>query len=115
MLVLTSSQTKKAEKNAVDLGMNWLRLMENAGSAAAKEIRKNYDLKSKKIVIVCGKGNNGGDGFVIARKLNENGITARVITVGEPATDSAKEMLSKLIGLGIRPLDFESYEVICSQ
>ena len=115
MLVLTSSQMKKAEQNAVDLGMNWLRLMENAGSAAAKEIRKNYDLKYKKIVIVCGKGNNGGDGFVIARKLYENGITARVITVEETATDSAKEMLSKLTDLGIRPLDFESYEVICSQ
>lgn len=115
MLVLTASQMKKAEQNAVDLGMSWLRLMENAGSAAAKEIRSSFDLKDKKTVIVCGKGNNGGDGFVIARKLHENGISARVISVGAPSTDSAKEMFSKALSLGIRPLDFESYETLCCQ
>ena len=115
MLVLTASQMKKAEQNAVDLGMSWLRLMENAGSAAAKEIRNGFDLKDKKTVIVCGKGNNGGDGYLIARKLHENGISTRVVSVGMPSTESAKEMYSKVTTIGIRPLDFEAYESLCCQ
>lgn len=114
MLVLTSEQMKKVESNAVNLGLSWLRLMENAGSAAAKEIRNAKDLKDKRIVIVCGKGNNGGDGFVIARKLHENNISSRVITIDTPSTDSAKEMFAKMSKLGIKPVDFGSYEQLCS-
>lgn len=113
MLVLTSEQMKKTESNAVQLGLSWLRLMENAGAAAAKAIRNSYDLKDRKIVILCGKGNNGGDGYVIARKLHENSIKSRVISVGTPSTPSAKEMYSKAVGLGLKPLDFESYEDLC--
>ncbi len=115
MLVLLSNQVRAAEQKAVDLGMNWLRLMENAGSAAARKIRENYKLNNKKVVIVCGKGNNGGDGYVIARKLMDNNAHVRVIAVGKPSTDSAIEMASKSYSLGIKPIDFESYDELCSQ
>ena len=113
MFVLTAEQMQVLESNAVALGLGWLRLMENAGSAAAKIIRSRFDLKDRKVVIVCGKGNNGGDGYVIARKLQENNIPSRIIAVGTPSTDSAKEMFSKAINIGLRPLDFESYEQLC--
>ena len=61
-MVFTSKQIKEVEQKAVDMGLGWLRLMENAGSAAAKEIRDKFSDKNLKIVILCGKGNNGGDG-----------------------------------------------------
>lgn len=114
-MVYTCEQIKRAETAAVEMGMNWLRLMENAGSAAAKEIRSSYQLEGKRIVIVCGKGNNGGDGYVIARKLLENSAHIRVISIEPPATDSAKEMLAKAVTLGIRPVDFGNYETLCCQ
>lgn len=114
-MVLTSNQMRIAEQAAVDLGMNWLRLMENAGSAVAKEIRKRYKLKDKKVVIVCGKGNNGGDGYVVARKLLDDGANVRVISLEAPTTHSAKEMASKMINHGIKPIDFQSYENLCVQ
>jgi NAD(P)H-hydrate epimerase len=114
-MVYTGEQIRKAEQNAVDLGMNWLRLMENAGSAVAKEIRNNHKLDSKKVVIVCGKGNNGGDGYVIARKLLENNAHIRVIAVEPAATQNTIEMASKTYSLGIRPVDFKEYVTLCCQ
>ena len=114
-MVLTAEQMKIVEENAVLSGMSWLRLMENAGAAATKVIRDSFTLENKKIVIVCGKGNNGGDGYVIARKLLEDKAAVRVISLALPSTDSAKEMASKAYDLGIRPVDFENYETLCCQ
>lgn len=114
-MVLTADGMKAVETRSVELGLSWLRLMENAGSAAAKIIRDNYSLSGKKIVIVAGKGNNGGDGYVIARKLNEAGASVRIVSVGSPATDSASEMFSKAYNLGLKPIDFNSYEPLCCQ
>ena len=73
MKVFTSLQIKNIEDATVLRGISKLRLMENAGSAAARVIREKFDITSKKIVVVSGCGNNGGDGFVVARKLYENG------------------------------------------
>lgn len=59
-------------------------LMENAGLAAASLIHENIpDLLEKKVVIVCGKGNNGGDGFVIARHLCIDGVQVDIILLGK--------------------------------
>ncbi len=114
-MVLTAEQTRIVEAKSVELGMSWLRLMENAGSAAAKLIRDNYNLENKKVVIVCGKGNNGGDGYVIARKLVENKAQIRVISIDSPSTPSAIEMASKIHNLNIRPVDYISYDNLCKQ
>ncbi len=114
-MVLTSKKIKEIEQRAVDMGLSWLRLMENAGSAAAKEIRDNFNDKSLKIVILCGKGNNGGDGYVIARKLTENFNDIKVISVGLPSTESSKEMASKAISIGINPIQFDLYQATCLQ
>lgn len=114
-MVLTSKQIKEVEQKAVDMGLGWLRLMENAGSAAAKEIRDKFSDKNLKIVILCGKGNNGGDGYVIARKLTENFNDIKVIAVGLPSTDSAKEMAAKAINIGINPIQFDLYQSTCLQ
>ena len=76
MKIFTELQMRNAEKAAAEAGMSFLRLMENAGSACAAEIRTRTD-KSQKTVVLCGKGKSGGDGFVIARKLAEEGYSVR--------------------------------------
>ncbi len=84
------------------MGMSPLRLMENAGSAAARIIRENYEVKEKRIVVVCGKGNNGGDGFVVARKLREYGADTRIVLASDmPATNEASEMRIRARDIGI--------------
>ena len=64
---------REYDRNAVFLGVPEESLMENAGRGAAEIIAENYDVKGKKILIVCGTGNNAGDGTVVARYLKEKG------------------------------------------
>jgi NAD(P)H-hydrate epimerase len=75
MSAITAEEMKKVDKAAIDeFGIPSLILMENAGRGAA-DIAYNMLLDKKdKVVCVCGKGNNGGDGFVCARHLINKGI-----------------------------------------
>lgn len=103
MKILLSSQIKEIEALADNNGISYLRLMENAGSACAKVIRNEFDDSGlRNVTIVCGKGKNGGDGFVIARKLFENGYKVNVLlALGEPVADNAVEMYTRLVKLGV--------------
>lgn len=98
MYVVTSKQMYGAECNAVKRGTSFSNLMENAGEACASIIRKQFEINRqnlKNIAVLCGKGKNGGDGFVIARLLRETGCEVSVIlTCGEPqARDSIDNFL----------------------
>ncbi|MGE5053452.1 MAG: NAD(P)H-hydrate dehydratase [Acidobacteriota bacterium] len=64
-------------------GVPSLTLMENAGSAVAEHVHSRYH-SAQRIVVFCGKGNNGGDGFVAARKLHEMGKDIRIILLADP-------------------------------
>ena len=63
-------------------GVPSLTLMENAGSAVAEHVLAHYSA-ARKIVVFCGKGNNGGDGFVAARHLHQEGRTVQVILLSD--------------------------------
>jgi len=58
-------------------------LMENAGDAVYFVILNQFGIKNKRFVVFCGMGNNGGDGFVIARKLHSNGARVKVFILGD--------------------------------
>ena len=98
MKILTTDLIRKSEESAVKSGAFSLRdLMFNAGKAAAEIIMQKYDCRNKKITVVCGRGNNGGDGCVIAGILAENGARVTVCTpLGAPATENAEFYYNKL-------------------
>ena len=75
MKALTASQMREADRLTTErYGVPSLQLMENAGAAIAEYLWVSYpDLHTRNVVILCGKGNNGGDGFVVARRLRERG------------------------------------------
>ena len=84
--LLTSKQMKRADGYTIrDLGVPALTLMERAGRALADEAKRLVlaALKKGKIVCVCGGGNNGGDGFVCARLLREEGYDVSVLCAAE--------------------------------
>ncbi len=59
-----------------------LTLMENAGKRVAEEILERFELSGKLATVVCGKGNNGGDGFVVARHLHQRGVKIGLFLIG---------------------------------
>jgi ADP-dependent NAD(P)H-hydrate dehydratase / NAD(P)H-hydrate epimerase len=61
-------------------------LMENAGAQVARILWQEYpDLQSRRVAVLCGRGNNGGDGFVIARYLHTSGVSVQVFVIGGTA------------------------------
>lgn len=84
--IVSSRGMMVIDENSEWLGVPRLLLMENAGRSIVTEISKRFDVKSKKIVVLAGLGNNGGDGFVVARHLASLGAKVVVLLLGQ-ATD----------------------------
>lgn len=85
MKVLTSKQMQGIDRKAIkDLGIVGPILMENAGVQIFNEIITRFPaIQAEKIVIVAGRGNNGGDGFVLARHLHNRGCRPQVILLAK--------------------------------
>lgn len=83
--VVTSRQMQSIDRWAIEkLGIPGAVLMENAGGAIVRQLQNiRPDLSEKKVIIFCGKGNNGGDGFVIARHLFQLGTNVTVLLAGK--------------------------------
>src|SRR5689334_15718980 len=78
--ILTVEQSYAADKYAAGHGTPTLLLMENAGFGVAEIIRERWSPRT--VAILCGPGNNGGDGFVVARHLKEHGWDVRLALLG---------------------------------
>ncbi|HAF40796.1 MAG TPA: bifunctional ADP-dependent NAD(P)H-hydrate dehydratase/NAD(P)H-hydrate epimerase [Sphingobium sp.] len=86
--ILTAAQMRAAEQGAFDAGVDEYSLMETAGAAAAEIIWRAGHRRDA--LVLCGPGNNGGDGFVIARLLRARGVAVRVAALGESRTVSSQ-------------------------
>ena len=92
---------KQIEQNAAAAGLSYLTMMENAGAACAAYIARTV-AASASVAVLCGKGKNGGDGFVIARHLKERGFSVSVLlSNGQPQADDAQTMFRKMSGIPI--------------
>ena len=86
--ILTAAAMRDAEQHAIDGGSSVEGLMERAGHALAEAVRLLAG--SGEVLLLCGPGNNGGDGYVAARHLASMGFAVRVAATGVPRTDAAK-------------------------
>jgi len=84
MRILNAAQMREADRRAIEeIGIASLVLMENAGRQAVAAMEAMYsDLSDRQVAVLCGRGNNGGDGFVIARTLAQRGIDVSVFLMG---------------------------------
>lgn len=138
--LLTTQQMAQADRLAAADGVPTLDLMENAGRAVAEatvQLAAELARPSARIAVLCGPGNNGGDGFVAARHLRDRGFDTRVFLLGErtalhgdaaemarrwplpirPATPDALQsmniVIDALFGAGLsRPLDGAAAELV---
>lgn len=130
--ILTVAETSQADKAAIAAGTSGSELMERAGTAVADAICARF--RTQPAVVVCGPGNNGGDGYVVARLLKARGWPVEVRALAEPSTADARQARSQwegpvaglgggfqgalvvdaLFGAGLsRPLDGEA--AVCAQ
>jgi len=88
MKVATAEQMQELDRKAIETyHIPGIVLMENAGRKASEIILETFpELQKKKVAIIAGKGNNGGDGFVIARYFLNKGIMVRVYLLTDPKT-----------------------------
>lgn len=116
--ILTSAQMRRLEGQAMDTGLaSGAQLMERAGAAVAGEIRLRWP-KPARVCVLCGPGNNGGDGYVVARQLHQAGWQVRVLGMDQPAPPDAALMkrlwletgpVEELTTCNLRRLDADLY------
>jgi hydroxyethylthiazole kinase-like uncharacterized protein yjeF len=105
MRVLNTEQMREADRRTIqDLGLPSIVLMENAGRQTVAAMEAAFEtLGSSRVAVVCGRGNNGGDGFVVARTLVQRGIDTVVFLLGSVAevTGDARTNLEVLGHIGM--------------
>src|SRR4051812_20811499 len=87
--ILTTDAMRAAEQQATDGGTTVETLMDRAGAALAEAAF--YFAGPMPVLILCGPGNNGGDGYVAARHLAGRGVSVRVAALSEPKSEAAKK------------------------
>ena len=135
--LLTPDQMYKADASTIAGGTPGMTLMENAGGAVFRQIILRWS--KRPVLVMCGPGNNGGDGYVVARLLHQEGWQVRVAALGDPgklagdakqAADawhgpieplsanllgSARLVVDALFGAGLaRPVDGAAGKAVCA-
>lgn len=106
MEILTTEQMYAADKETRERFIPEIQLMENAGFAAACQIARRYG--KRPVIVLCGAGNNGGDGFVVARLLRRRGWFVEVAFVGdEQKMSPAARHHADLFKGSVRPPSFK--------
>lgn len=100
--ILTVAQMRDAEAALIASGTSVDKLMQRAGRGAAEWVWRLA--AGRQVTVLCGPGNNGGDGWVIAEAIRERGGKVSVITAADPATDAARHARSLYQG-GVLPVE----------
>ncbi|HEX7887038.1 MAG TPA: NAD(P)H-hydrate dehydratase [Phenylobacterium sp.] len=100
--ILTVAEMAAADRAAIAAGTPGVVLMERAGQAVADAVVQRF--RPQPALVLCGPGNNGGDGYVAARLLKQRGWPVEVRALGEPATQDARAMSARWDG-ATTPLD----------
>ncbi|HEY1491669.1 MAG TPA: NAD(P)H-hydrate epimerase, partial [Steroidobacteraceae bacterium] len=80
----STAQVRELDAHAIQsMGVTGYVLMKRAGEAALRYLRTRWPM-AHRIVIVCGRGNNGGDGYVLARFAQAAGLSVTVLSAGAP-------------------------------
>jgi len=107
--ILTAQQMRRIDRRTIrDFGIPEIVLMENAGAQTAAFLARTFpEMAARRLLFLCGRGNNGGDGFVAARHLHGRGIPFEVILFGRRSDvgGSAAVNLKTLLRLGVRPVE----------
>jgi hydroxyethylthiazole kinase-like uncharacterized protein yjeF len=107
MKVCTVDEMRKLDREAIDTFLiKEELLMENAGLSAYTVILNEFGTKDKRFVVVCGSGNNGGDGLVLARKLLSAGASVHIFLLGDRSKFKGAAKRNLEIALTL-PLDVE--------
>ncbi len=103
MKVSKVAEMRALDQKAIELGITQEILMENAGEAAYFVILREFGIKNKEFIVFCGPGNNGGDGFVVARKIHSNRGKVKVFLLAkrEAFKGSAKKNLDIISNIPI--------------
>ena len=105
MILVTAGEMQRMDRRTIeDVGIPGLVLMENAGRGATRFLLEQFpDLANLKVGVIAGRGNNGGDGFVMARCLKQKGIQVRVylLAAKQEVRGDAAANLNFLKPLGI--------------
>ena len=122
MRILTAAQMREADRRTIeDIGIPSLVLMENAGRQVVAALEAAYEGRlDGRVAVLCGRGNNGGDGFVVARTLIQRGIDTAVFVIGTVADvrGDARTNLDILGRLGVTVVeigDEQSWELHFSE
>lgn len=116
--LVTGAQMRAIDQYTIDrCGISGVELMERAGARVVETIEHRFDgLQGLSVAVVCGKGNNGGDGLVAARRLLQAGVTVEVLlgVEGDAITGAAEELLQRLQAAGghVQPLPADGTEVL---
>ncbi len=96
MILVTAAEMRRLDERTIELGTPGFTLMERAGAGATEALLQRFpDVREGRVVIVAGKGNNGGDGFIVARLLRAQRIPAEVVLLApqeELAGDAARAL-----------------------
>ena len=105
MEAVTAAEMRALDREAIEaLGIPGPVLMENAGRSVVEHLKRRFgDISTRQIVVLCGKGNNGGDGFVVSRWLNGMGVPTRTIVLAtlDEVKGDAKLNLEILRRIGV--------------
>ncbi|MCS6757924.1 MAG: NAD(P)H-hydrate epimerase [Candidatus Devosia euplotis] len=108
-IILTPQQMGEAGRLAVQAGSKSLKLMEAAGQAVSEAVLEHYYQRS--VLVLCGPGNNGGDGFVVARLLKQKGWPVQLRLIGDPealkgdAAAMARQWTGRLVAPTAKDID----------